>query len=386
MDGDGNMIITNARVLLGDRLVSGMDVRVEGGLIAELGVALSGADRLDAHGSVLAPGFCDIHIHGYGGYDTMDGAEAVLKMSEGLASHGCTSFLATTCSAPVEPSAFAVRGVKKAMQMQAADGAKGAAVLGCHMEGPFLNDAKRGAQDPNGILKPSVETYEQIVGEAGDIVRLMTIAPEIEGARELCLYVHPGVTLAVGHTVATAEQVETAASWGCSQITHMFNGMNALHHREPGVPGQALADENYSVQMIADLVHLHRSALRLCYNAKGYEKCILITDAMAATCIGDGHFKLGALDVYVKNGEARLAEGNLAGSTLTIERAVKNMVETVKVPAEHALQMASRIPAQSIGLNDRGIIAVGKRADLVLLDDAWNVERTIVAGNTVYSK
>ena len=176
MDGDGNMIITNARVLLGDRLVSGMDVRVEGGLIAELGVALSGADRLDAHGSVLAPGFCDIHIHGYGGYDTMDGAEAVLKMSEGLASHGCTSFLATTCSAPVEPSAFAVRGVKKAMQMQAADGAKGAAVLGCHMEGPFLNDAKRGAQDPNGILKPSVETYEQIVGEAGDIVRLMTIA------------------------------------------------------------------------------------------------------------------------------------------------------------------------------------------------------------------
>ena len=385
-NGDGNMIITNAKILLGDRFVTGVDVRVSGVNIAELGVALSGEDKLDAQGRVLAPGYCDIHIHGYGGYDTMDGAEAVLKMSEGLATHGCTSFLATTCSAPVEPSAFAVRGVKKAMQAQQAEGKHGATILGCHMEGPFLNDAKRGAQDPNGILKPSVETYEQIVGEAGDIVRLMTIAPEIEGARELCLYVRPGVKLAVGHTVATAEQVETAASWGCSQITHMFNGMNALHHREPGVPGQALADENYSVQMIADLVHLHRSALKLCYNAKGYEKCILITDAMAATCMGDGRYKLGALDVIVKNGEARLPEGNLAGSTLTIERAVKNMIETVKIPAEQALQMASRVPAQSIGMDDRGIIAVGKRADLVLLDADWSVNRTIVDGCTVYSK
>ena len=230
---------------------------------------------------MLAPGFCDIHIHGYGGHDTMDGEEGVLGMSRGLASHGCTSFLATTCSAPVEPSAFAVRGVKKAMQTQAADPTRhGATVLGCHMEGPFLNDAKRGAQDPNGILKPSVETYEKIVGEAGDIVRLMTIAPEIEGARELCLYVNPGVKLAVGHSIATAEQVETAGDWGCDQITHMFNGMNPLHHREPGVPGAALADDRYSfVQMICDLVHLHRPPqLRVCYNAKGYEHWILITD------------------------------------------------------------------------------------------------------------
>lgn len=381
------MIISNAKLLLGDRFVTGMEVRINGERIAELGVALGGGDeRIDAGGRVLAPGYCDIHIHGYGGHDTMDGAEGVLAMSRGLAKHGCTTFLATTCSAPVEPSAFAVRGVKRAMQLQQEQGCEGAQIAGCHMEGPFINDAKRGAQDPNGILRPSAETYEQIVGEAGDIVRLMTIAPEIEGARELCLYVRPGVRLSVGHTIATAEQVEQAAEWGCSQITHMFNGMNALHHREPGVPGQALADDNYSVQLIADLVHLHRSALRLCYNAKGYERCILITDSMSATCMGDGRYMLGALDVIVKNGEARLPEGNLAGSTLTIDRAVRNMIQTVKVPAEQALQMASRIPAQSVGLDDRGIIATGRRADLVLLDADWSVARTIVAGRTVFEK
>lgn len=381
------LIISNAKMLLGDRFVTGMEARINGDRIAELGVALGGSDeRLDAGGRVLAPGYCDIHIHGYGGHDTMDGAEAVLEMSRGLATRGCTTFLATTCSAPVEPSAFAVRGVKRAMQVQRAQGCQGAQIAGCHMEGPFINDAKRGAQDPNGILRPSAETYEQIVGEAGDIVRLMTIAPEIEGARELCLYVRPSVRLAVGHSIATAEQVEQAASWGCSQITHMFNGMNALHHREPGVPGQALADDNYSVQLIADLVHLHRSTLRLCYNAKGYERCILITDSMSATSMGDGRYMLGALDVIVKNGEARLPEGNLAGSTLTIDRAVRNMIETVKVPAEQALQMASRIPAHSIGLDDRGVIAAGRRADLVLLDADWSVARTIVEGKTVYTK
>lgn len=381
------MIISNAKLLLGDRFVTGMEVRINGERIVELGVSLGGdADRLDAGGRVLAPGYCDIHIHGYGGHDTMDGAEGVLAMSRGLVEHGCTTFLATTCSAPVEPSAFAVRGVKRAMQIQQEQGCDGAQIAGCHMEGPFINDAKRGAQDPNGILPPSAETYERIVGEAGDIVRLMTIAPEVEGARELCLYVRPSVRLSVGHTIASAEQVERAASWGCSQITHMFNGMNALHHREPGVPGQALADANYSVQLIADLVHLHRSTLRLCYNAKGYEKCILITDAMSATNMGDGRYMLGALDVIVKNGEARLPEGNLAGSTLTIDRAVRNMIEVVNVPAEQALQMASRIPAQSVGLDDRGAILNGRRADLVLLDPDWSVARTLVAGKTVYVK
>ena len=151
-------------------------------------------------------------------------------------------------------------------------------------------------------------------------------------------------------------------------------------------PGAALADDRYSVQMICDLVHLHRLAIRVCYNAKGYEHCILITDAMSATCMGDGRYKLGALDVIVKNGEARLPEGNLAGSTLTIERAVKNVIEAVHIPAEQALQMASRIPAESIGMDDRGVIAVGKRADLVLLDSDWSVARTIVDGQTVYTK
>ena len=140
------------------------------------------------------------------------------------------------------------------------------------------------------------------------------------------------------------------------------------------------------MQLIADLVHLHRSTLRLCYNAKGYERCILITDSMSATSMGDGRYMLGALDVIVKNGEARLPEGNLAGSTLTIDRAVRNMIETVKVPEEQALQMASRIPAHSIGLDDRGIIAAGRRADLVLLDADWSVARTIVEGKTVYTK
>lgn len=380
------MIIKNAKVLIGDKFVTGMDVRIQGDRIAEIGATLTGEDAIDAQGKVLAPGYCDIHTHGYGGHDTMDGEDGALGMSSGLVKHGCTSFLPTTVSAPVAPSAFAVQGVKKAMQRQTAQKPCGAAILGCHMEGPFINDAKRGAQDPNGILVPSIDTYKDIVGDAGKIVRLMTVAPEVAGAEALCRYILPNVRIAVGHTIASAEQTEDAASWGCTQITHMFNGMNALHHREPGVPGAALADERYSVQLIADLIHLHRLAIKLCYNAKGYEHCILITDAMSATCMGDGRYKLGALDVIVKNGEARLPEGNLAGSTLTMDRAVKNVIETVHIPAELALQMASRIPAQSIGETDRGIIEVGKRADLILLDGDWSVVRTMVDGQTVYEK
>lgn len=380
------MIIKNAKVLIGDKFVTGMDVRIQGDRIAEIGATLTGEDAIDAQGKVLAPGYCDIHTHGYGGHDTMDGEDGALGMSSGLVKHGCTSFLPTTVSAPVAPSAFAVQGVKKAMQRQTAQKPCGAAILGCHMEGPFINDAKRGAQDPNGILVPSIDTYKDIVGDAGKIVRLMTVAPEVAGAEALCRYILPNVRIAVGHTIASAEQTEDAASWGCTQITHMFNGMNALHHREPGVPGAALADERYSVQLIADLIHLHRLAIKLCYNAKGYERCILITDAMSATCMGDGRYKLGALDVIVKNGEARLPEGNLAGSTLTMDRAVKNVIETVHIPAELALQMASRIPAQSIGETDRGIIEVGKRADLILLDGDWSVVRTMVDGQTVYEK
>ena len=209
------MIIKNAKVLIGEHFAAGLDVRYENDTITEIGAHLDGGEVIDAGGRILAPGFADIHIHAYGGHDMINGAEDTLAMADGLTAHGCTSFLPTTVSAPVEPSAHAVRGVKKAMLEQKTNNRYGAVILGCHMEGPFINTAKRGAQDPKGILAPSVETYEQIVGEAGDIVRLMTIAPEIEGARELCLYVRPAVELAVGHTNATAEQVELAATWGC---------------------------------------------------------------------------------------------------------------------------------------------------------------------------
>lgn len=379
------MLICNAKTLFDGKFVNDLCVRVAGGHIAELGAGLEPKQDeqvLDAKGAMLAPGFVDIHIHGYGGMDTMNGKEAMRHMAKGLVRHGVTGFLPTTMAAAIDDTRASLRAAHELMD-ERPDGAR---VLGCHLEGPFLNTAKKGAQPPQFIIEPTMDNYLKIAGGLEDAVKLMTIAPEVPGALELIRALSGKTALSAGHTDANVDQMEQAVEAGITQVTHLFNGMNPLNHRAPGVPGAALSDARIRVQIIADLLHLHRAVLKLSYLAKGQDGCLLITDAMEATGMPDGQYMLGANHVTVKNREARLADGTIAGSTLTLDRAVRNMVKVVGVPPEQAIHMASTAPANAIGEPMRGRIALDAHADLVLLDDEFEVLATIVGGELAYRK
>lgn len=379
------MLIRNANTLTGGKFVKNAQVRVLNGRVAELGEVLepqAGEQIIDAVGAMLAPGFVDIHIHGYGGKDTMNGLDAIRHMAKGLAKHGVTGFLPTTMAAAYDDTRNALKAARELMNLKP----EGARVLGCHLEGPFLNAAKKGAQPAQFIFPPSMENYLKIAGGLEDAVKLMTIAPEVDGAIELIEQLSSKIAISAGHTDASFDQMQAAADAGVTQVTHLFNGMNPLTHRAPGVPGTALSDDRIRVQIIADLLHLHKSVLKLSWRAKGPDGCLLITDAMEATGMPDGQYHLGANDVTVQNREARLSDGTIAGSTLTMDRAIKNMVRAAGIPAEQAIHMATATPADAIGETERGRVAMGAHADLVLLDDDFEVIMTIVGGEVAYKR
>lgn len=378
------MLICNAQVLTERGLLRGISVRTANGRIQEMGELVVREDEtvIEGEGCVLSPGFIDIHIHGYGGQDTMYGRAAIEHMARGLVRHGVTGFLPTTMAAPYDETRSALSAARDVMGAEPV----GARVLGCHLEGPFLNIIKKGAQPGQFIFPPSMENYLKIAEGLEDAVKLMTVAPEVEGATALIEALRSKLALSAGHTDATVDQVGRAADAGVTQVTHLFNGMNALTHRAPGVPGAALTDARIRVQIIADLLHLHPVALKLAYLSKGADGCLLITDAMEATGMPDGQYKLGANDVFVKNSEARLWDGTIAGSTLTMDRAVKNMIEHVGVPAAEALRMATRSPTDAISEAHRGRLLPGHHADMVLLDGAYEVVCTIVGGEIAYQR
>lgn len=379
------MLICNALTLIDDGFIKDAAVRIENGRIIEIGEALAqqcGEQTIDAAGGYLVPGFIDIHIHGYGGKDTMNGKQHIKSMAAGLVKHGVTGFLPTTMAAAYTDTREALRGAAELMY-ETHDGAN---VLGCHLEGPFLNVSKKGAQPEQFIFPPSMENYLKIADGLEHAVKLMTIAPEIDGAMELISQLSKKTQLSAGHTNASSDEIAASASAGISQVTHLFNAMNPLSHRAPGVAGAALVDPRIGTQIIADLLHLHKNILRLAWLAKGKERCYLITDAMEATGMPDGQYMLGANHVTVINGKARLSDGTIAGSTLTMDRAIKNMVEVVGTPLEQAVYMASTAPANSIGETERGRIAPLAHADLAILNRDLGVDMTIVGGNIRYKK
>ena len=373
------MIISNARVLVGGKILAGTDVLIEDGRIAAVGKELKGAKRLDARGALLAPGFVDLHIHGCAGDEAMDGGDAVRRMAAWLPKNGVTAFLPTTMCDSLDNTRAALEGVRRAMENPS-----GARVLGCHLEGPFLNSSRKGAQPERFVKNPSLDAYARIVEGYEALPRVITVAPEIEGATELIEILKSNVAVSAGHTDATAEQFEAAVNAGVTQVTHLFNAMSPFSHRAPGVAGAALADERVRVQLIADLIHLHPLALKLAWRAKGAAGCLLITDAMAATGMPDGDYKLGANRVLVRSGAARLEDGTLAGSTLTMDHAVRNMVKTVGVPEAEALRMASEYPCAAIGEKERGVIREGMIADLVLLDGDYTPLITVIGGEIAF--
>ena len=368
------MLIRNAEIFNGNGFVRNTDVRIRDGRIAETGTNLRpqpGEEETDLSGDRLLPGFVDVHIHAFGGRDTMQGEEAVRAMSRELYRLGVAAFCPTTMSADPEETLRAVRGIRAVMDRPEPAGAR---VLGAHMEAPFLQGSKAGAQRKDFFADPSMEALEKLTGGDFAAVKLITVAPEKEGSEAFIRQAAAaGIHVSVGHTSATAEQTHQAADWGADHVTHTFNAQPPLHHREPGVPGAALTDDRLYCEMICDGVHLHRDTVRLLARCKGAARAVAITDAMEAAGLPEGEYALGGQKVFVRNGEARLADGTLAGSVLTMPKALENLIHLFGIRPEDACAMCTCTPADSVGEKLAGRIAAGAPAVFTRWNRDWRM-------------
>ena len=342
-----------------------------------------GAQLADFGDAILTPGFVDIHVHGGAGHDVMSpdpaGSAALERL---LAAHGVTSYFPTTVTAPVDQTLSALDRLATAIEQGEREQSNNlqAQPLGIHLEGPFISHIRRGVHPPAHLQRPSLDLFDRFWQAARGRIRVMTIAPELEGARELIAEAaRRGVCVSLGHTDADLETARAAVAAGARHATHTFNAMRPLDHREPGIVGGVLTDARLSADIIADGVHLHPVTVELFLKVKGPDLSVLITDATAATGMPDGHYRLGAMDVEVKDGRC-MAEGKLAGSVLTMDRAVRNVMQFAHWDLQQALRPASLNPARVAGLTKRGKLEAGCVADIVVLTPRDEVRTTIVRG------
>lgn len=344
------------------------------------------ATVLDVHGMVVAPGFIDAHAHGGGGYDFMESTpEQIGAILRWMASTGVTGVLATVATARLEEQVRIVKLLREACERNM----PGAAILGIHLEGPYIHQGKRGAQPEQGIRLPSIAEMEELIEISGGTIKLVTLAPELPGALELVRFLHQQKIIAsVGHSDATYEQTVAAAEAGVTRATHLFNSMRGLHHRAPGIVGAVLVRDDMYAEIILDGIHLHPAIAQLVLRAKGFERVVLITDATQAAGLGEGvYVRPGNRKITVKDGAARLDSGTLAGSVLTMDKAVSNAVRWLGLPLTKALAMASQVAAESLGLQQsKGVIAPGKDADLVVFKDDVHIWLTMVKGQIIYQR
>ncbi|MEZ0346186.1 MAG: N-acetylglucosamine-6-phosphate deacetylase [Infirmifilum sp.] len=380
------VVIKGGRVLTPYADLGIKDVLIESGRIAKIGDGLVGDRTIDASGLLVAPGFIDTHFHGYGGVDfTLASPEEILEVSRRITRHGVTGFLASVVAAPHDTLLKACTSIAAA-----ASGWRshvGARVIGVHLEGPYLNPQKKGAMDAKYFKHPSPQELVEFADASKGFLKQITVAPELPGSEEFIrAAASRGIVVSLGHSEATFEEALRAVLAGASKANHIFNQMRQFHHREPGLAMALLEQENVYIEMISDFIHLHPGTMRLVARTAGPSRIVLITDAVAATGLPDGEYTLGGLKIIVKNGVSRLPDGTIAGSTLTLDRAVANMVKLGFSVAD-AIRMASTNPAQSLGLGrEYGAIAQGYAADLVLLNEKLEVEKTLVEGVEVYSR
>lgn len=345
----------------------------------EVGVA---PEVVAADGRWLLPGFIDVHVHGALGYETMDGdPDGLAAMASFYASHGVTSFLATTWTGSTDETLGALHAVATAMHQPSWDGAE---LLGAHMEGPYLNPRRCGAQEASMIRHGDLEELERFLDTG--VVRLMTIAPEMPGnlaVIQRC--VERGVVTSAGHTDATYDDMRDAVSAGVRHVTHTFNAMRPLHHREPGVVGAAMSMRELTVELIADNIHVHPVAMEALFATRGADAVVLVTDAIRAAGMPPGRYPIGDRTVIVEDGAVRLPDGALAGSVLTLDLGLRNLQRATGAPLSQLWTTASRNAARVAGVGDRkGEIAPGRDADLVLIDDQARVHLTVVGGRIVH--
>jgi N-acetylglucosamine-6-phosphate deacetylase len=347
---------------------------------------------LDLGNTTIAPGYVDLHIHGSAGYDVMDDSPQALHAIERLlARHGVTSYLPTTVTTPIETTLRALDRLANAIEKIEQAGAqrtepenaerKGRAIpLGIHLEGPFISHARRGVHPAENLLAPRLETFERFWQAARGHIRMMTIAPELEGALELIATASArGVCISVGHSDADFAVTERALAAGGRHATHTFNAMRPLGHRDPGIVGAVLTDPRISADIIADGVHLDPVIVNLFARAKGPEQTVLITDAIAATGMPDGRYRLGSIEVDVK-GDHCTSGDKLAGSVLTMDRGMRNLMRFAEWDLQQAVAAASRNPARVVNSKNKGILAADADADFIALDPEGNVRRTFIGG------
>jgi N-acetylglucosamine-6-phosphate deacetylase len=345
--------------------------------------ALDGVETLDTRGLTLLPGFIDVHVHGALGHETMDASPDGLRaMAKFYAQHGVTSFLATTWTEPRQRIQAALETVAEMLGPQP----DGATLLGAHLEGPYINADRRGAQRPEDVRRAAHD--EALAFLDLGVIRLTTVAPEFpENEWFIRECVKRGVTISVGHSAATYEQVRQAVQLGLSHATHTYNAMTGLGHREPGTLGGVLTSPEINCELIADNIHVHPAAMQILFACKGPNRVILITDAIRAGGLPDGEYRIDDRTIFVKDGAVRLPDGTLAGSTLTMNRALRNLMNATGQPLDTLWPTSSLNAARAIHVSDRkGSLEVGKDADLVLADDDLNVHLTVAEGRIVYRK
>lgn len=376
-------IITKGNILIDKALVfeekildiideKNLDEYIEKANIANIEV-------IDAKGKYVSPGFIDIHVHGCGGSDTMDGTlEDIEIISSNVCKNGVTAFLPTTMTMEKEKIYEALNVIRKSMGIKN----KGAKVVGAHMEGPFINPRLKGAQNEKYIEKPDYNFIKEYL----DTIKIITLAPEMDKDYEFIKKVKrdTDIVLSIGHTNATYEEAMEAIELGVSHGTHTFNAMSPLHHRNPGVVG-AIFNSDVTCELIADKIHVHPGAFNVLINVKGFNKVVLITDCMRAGNLNEGNYDLGGQKVIVKENSARLEDGTLAGSILSLNNGVKNIFKNTNLSLQQVVSMASINPAKVINMeHKKGSIEIGKDADIVVFDEEFNIKTTIVEGNIVF--
>ena len=372
------MRIIHANIFDGEQFRTGWQVRVEKGQVTAAGEELpikKGEEVLDLQGDFLLPGFVDVHIHGCAGADTMRGEEDVRAMSRFLAGNGVAAFCPTTMSADGETTGKVLAGIRRVLERPEEGGAR---VLGAHMEAPFLSEKHAGAQRAEYFRDPEAEWLRKVSGGKTDTVRIITLAPERPGSEEFIRWAaREGIHVSLGHTDADAETVHRAAGWGADHVTHLFNAQTPLRHRSPGVPGAALTDDRLCCEMICDGIHLHPDTVRLAIRCKAEGKAVAITDAMEAAGMPEGTYDLGGQAVTVRDGAARLKDGTLAGSVLTMRQALWNLIHRFGADPGTACRMCTAAPADSVGEPLCGRIAPGTPGILNRWSKDWEWKGTV---------
>jgi N-acetylglucosamine-6-phosphate deacetylase len=367
--------IDDAGILIRDGVIEAIGPRAAISLPA-------GAQEVRAAEETAVPGFIDVHIHGAGGRDVMEASdEAIGTVARTLARHGTTSFLATTVTASPDKTVRSVEGIAGYITRQFQSNEKRAEVLGVHYEGPFLNKVRRGVHPSEWVQLPSAELLERLIRAASGNARLITIAPELLGAAPCIDAAHKaGVVVGMGHTDATYEQARAAIARGVKHAIHVYNAMRPFSHRDSGVIGAVLTSPEVTAELIADGIHVEEPAMKMLIQAKGPGGVILISDGLSATGMPDGKYTLGGFEVTVSSGVCRNAEGTLAGSTLTLDRALRNVV-ALGWPLADVVRMLTVNPAKLLGVEfKKGTLKTGADADIVLLDDSLQIRSVWVQG------